>query len=85
MQTTATATFTVGATYSARSICDGETVWLFTVVARTAKFVTLLRDNGADGETLRVGVKTDDQGEWALPFGRYSMAPVLRATSTLLA
>jgi hypothetical protein len=77
MQTTATttATFEVGATYSTRSAGDHNCVWTFEVVKRSAKFVTLRRENG---DVVRVGVKTDDQGEWTLPFGSYSMAPVLR-------
>ena len=69
------ATFEVGKTYRARSIVDHTFFWTFTVVARTAKFVTL---EGHD-KTVRVGVKTSDEGEWALPNGSYSMAPVLRA------
>lgn len=73
--TTATDTFKVGSTYTARSAANYDCVWAFTVIKRTAKFVTLLE--GAD--TMRVGVKTDRDGEWALPFGTYSMAPVIRA------
>ena len=73
--TTATpATFAVGATYSARSACDHNAVWTFTVAKRTAKFITF-----TDGK--RVGVKVDrwDGHECAAPFGSYSMAPVIRA------
>jgi hypothetical protein len=72
--TTATtaATFTVGETYSARSACDHNTVWTFTVAKRSAKFITF-----TDGK--RVGVKNGHQGEWALPLGTFSMAPVIRA------
>ena len=71
--------FRIGDRVGARSACDHNTVFSFTVIKRTAKFVTLRRDNGADGEILRVGVKTDERGEWCMPFGSYSMAPVLRA------
>lgn len=77
-----TATFQVGQTLTARSAGDHNCIWRFEVIKRTAKFVTLLRDNGHDGETLRVGIKTDDLGEWALPFGTYSMAPVVRPEVT---
>lgn len=72
---TATATFEVGGSYSARSACDHNTVWTFRVIKRTAKFVTIQHRD----EVLRVGVKVDDQGEWALPFGSFSMAPVIHA------
>lgn len=80
--TTAPATFTVGETYTTRFATDHTHALRFTVAKRSAKFVTLVRDNGADGEVLRVGVRTDDRGEWTLPLGSFSMAPVLRATET---
>ncbi len=69
-------TFQVGATYTARSAANYDCVWAFEVTARTAKFVTLREGD----ETMRVGVKVDQDGEWALPFGTYSMAPVIRAS-----
>lgn len=70
-------TFQVGHTYIARSVGDWDCVWRFTVVRRTAKFVTL-RDADTHDE-MRVGVRVDDDGEWTFPFGTYSMAPILRA------
>lgn len=67
--------FTVGTAYNTGS---HDYCWTFTVVARTAKFVTL-RQWGTNDER-RVGVKVDrDGGEWALPLGSYSMAPIIRA------
>jgi hypothetical protein len=71
------ATFQVGQIVSANSACDYDCVWTFEVVSRTAKFITL-RDQGT-GNTMRVGVRVYDGEEWASPFGRYSMAPVVRA------
>jgi hypothetical protein len=76
---TQTDTFQVGTTYTTRSAADSNCIFRFTVTKRTAKFITVLRDNGADGELIRVGVKTDERGEWALPLGSFSMAPVIRA------
>jgi hypothetical protein len=76
---TSPATFQVGARYWAQSACDSNCVWWFTVTARTAKRVTLLEDSG---DVHVRGVKTDGQGEWVLPFGSYSMAPVVRASRT---
>lgn len=73
---TTPATFQVGQTVSCRMAGDHNMVWLYTVVSRTAKFVTL---EGSDGRTVRVGVKMNADGEWALPDGAYSMAPVVRA------
>jgi hypothetical protein len=78
---TAPATFTVGKTYTCRSACDHTTVWTYTVVARTAKFITIEDDRG---RTKRVGALIDsgrlsDGGEFAMPQGTFSMAPVIKA------
>lgn len=74
-----TAKFQVGHTYQSRSFIDHEWVTNYTVVARTAKFVTL-----NDGSRIRrVGIKTNEWGEWVLPDGSYSLAPVLRAEKDL--
>lgn len=73
----ATTSFEVGATYSCTSACDSDCVWTFTVARRTAKFVTLVDQQ--TGDTYRVGVKTWDGVEYALPFGSFSMAPSIKA------
>lgn len=76
--TTTPATFQTGRTYLAHWATDHTMQTPFEVVRRTARFVTLRRPD--TGETVRVGVKADHAGaEYALPFGTYSMAPVLRA------
>lgn len=83
MDTTTTAAssapsaFQVGQTVQARSACDSDCVWTFTVLRRTAKFVTLQDVDTLD--TMRVGVREHDGEEWASPFGSFSMAPVVRA------
>jgi hypothetical protein len=75
--TIATATqFEVGQTYTTRSACDYDCIFYFTVIKRTAKFITV-RDR-FDRET-RCGVMTFDGLERAYPTGRYSMAPVISA------
>lgn len=71
------ATFTVGTTYVERWIGQSDLQPLLTVVARTARFITV---EDSDGRRKRVGVKvSSDGGEYALVRGSYSMAPVLRA------
>jgi len=45
------------------------------IIGRTAKTVKI----ELDGKVKSCRVKTDDKGEFILPFGNYSMAPVLRA------
>jgi hypothetical protein len=61
--------FTLGSTYECRSLSDWDTVYRFTVVARTARFVTF-----ADrfGDTRRVGVWESNGVEWACPYGKYA-------------
>lgn len=71
-----TPTFAVGTTYTTTLACSSTTRLVYTVLKRTAKFITI---EDHHGEVRRVGVKTDDQGEWALPDGNYSMAPTIRA------
>ncbi len=73
---TTTNTFEIGTTYEARSACDYDCIFRFTVTKRTAKFITV--DNSM-GETKRVGIKTWDGVEAALPLDSYSMAPVIKA------
>lgn len=77
---TRTKTFQVGATYRYGHVTDHTWKTHVTVTQRTAKFVTLQH---SDGREVRVGVKTDHDGEWVFPDGRYSMCPVLRAADVL--
>lgn len=68
--------FTVGVTYVMRSACDHQMRKLYTVVGRSAKFVTV---EDSDGKRKRVGVRVHRGVECCLPWGSYSMAPVLHA------
>jgi len=68
--------FEVGKTYTARSICDYECVYEWTVVARTAKQVTL---EDRHGRVSKRGVRTYDGVEVCSPQGRYSMSPSIYA------
>jgi hypothetical protein len=68
--------FEVGQTYATRAMSDWDTVYSFTVVKRTARFVTL--DCGY-GEVKRVGVYEWDGVEKCKPHGTYSMCAVLSA------
>lgn len=66
--------FVPGTTVQCRSYADYDCVFQFTVVSRTAKFVTLLYF----GEERRVTLRTDSEGrEYCLPLGRHSMSPML--------
>ena len=79
---TAPETFTVGQDATAKTAADHTMRWHFTVTARTARtarYVTLQAD---DGTSHRVAIRTDPAGnEWAMPFGRYALAPVARPTN----
>lgn len=72
------AAFAVGQVVTATSVGDSDCVWYFRVDRRTAKQVTLV--DLQSGDSYRVGIRTDDAGEWTLPFGRYSFSPIVRAT-----
>jgi hypothetical protein len=79
--TTAPATFIVGQTYTCRSASNHSTVFAYTVIKRTAKFITI---EDSSGRVKRVGVTIDtgwacDGGESAMPQGTFSMAPVIKA------
>lgn len=61
--------FNVGQTYSARSICDHDCIFSFTILARTAKQVTVK----VNGNIVKRGIKIWDNVEEFSPFGNYSM------------
>jgi hypothetical protein len=67
--------FEIGTVYQARSACDYQCVFEYEVVGRSAKFITIAHG----GDTKRVGIKSGPNGEWAMPSGSYSMAPVIYA------
>lgn len=69
-------TFEVGKTYATRSACDYECVFAFTVLARSAKQITI---EDKHGNVSKRGVQLWDDAEMCFPQGRYSMAPVIRA------
>jgi len=69
--------FEVGKTYTDRSIGDHNCIFSFTVVRRTAKFITL--DEVQGDKNKRVGVQVWEGVETAKPFGTYSMCAVIRA------
>jgi hypothetical protein len=67
--------FQVGKTYSTRSICDWDCVYSFTILARTAKQVTV----NVHGKVCKRGVTVADGVEQFKPFGSYSMCAIIRA------
>ena len=68
--------FQTGLKYSCRSVCDHNCIWTFTVIKRTAKFITI---EDSRGEVKRVGVHVWQGSESAYPLGQYSMCPIIKA------
>ena len=70
--------FEVGKTYATPSICDHECIFSFTVVARTAKTVTLEKIHGHTN--VRRGLSLYEGEEQFKPFGSYSMCAIIGAS-----
>lgn len=68
-------TFQIGKTYATRSACDHDCIFAFTILARSAKSVTV----EVHGATVRRGVKEYEGVEQFKPFGSYSMAGIISA------
>lgn len=70
-----TTQFKIGQSYFCRSICDYDCKFVFVVVKRTAKMVTIKSGPRIVARKVRVrdGIEELD------PHGRYSMSPVLTA------
>ena len=65
--------------YTGRFISDSDATYCFEVVKRTAKRLTI-KDVHTE-EVKTVGITADHTGdEMAYPFGKYSMAPTIRAS-----
>lgn len=73
-------TFEIGKTYETRSACNSECVWTFTITSRTAATVTAVDDHG-ETKKFRISKKfsTFRNAETFLPFGEYSMCPMISA------
>lgn len=75
------AQFQVGATYATRSVCDHDCIFSITVARRTAKTITTT-------EGKRLGIRPLSYGvahESVMPYGRYSMAPIIDASERVSA
>lgn len=67
--------FKVGQTYSARSICDYDCIFSFTILGRTAKSITV----NVRGSVVRRSLSIYEGVEQFKPFGSYSMAAIVGA------
>lgn len=73
--------FEVGKQYTHGWIGDCELFTTWTVIKRTAKTITIQSENERTVKTCRVIKQLSDwnKAETILPFGNYSMCPVLKA------
>lgn len=76
---TANTKFEVGTSYMGRHISDYDSVFRYTVVKRTAKFVWLTSTIRGDRAVKKCGIRIWNGVEQCLPFGSYSMSPSLSA------
>jgi len=65
-----------GQVLTARSACDYDCIFSVKVLDRKGSFATV----EAHGEAKRVKIRSDDRGEYVFAFGKYSMAPIFRAS-----
>jgi hypothetical protein len=67
--------FEIGKTYATRSICDHDCIFSFTILARTAKQVTIK----VHDKVVRRGLTEWNGVEQFKPFGNYSMCAIISA------
>ena len=73
--------FNVGIKYQTRMVGDYNAVLTYTVSKRTDKTITIVNDEGKL-TTCRVTIQKGE--ETIMPLGRYSLAPVLRASASVM-
>jgi hypothetical protein len=71
--------FETGKEYFCASTCDHTCTWVFKVISRTKKAVKIQQVSNYPEEIVSRKIKDDGNSEYVLPFGNYSMAPVLNA------
>jgi hypothetical protein len=68
--------FEVGKHYATRSVCDHSCVFVYEIIKRTEKTVTIA---DSFGKVKRCKIHKDSRAEYILPEGSFSMCPVLYA------
>ena len=75
--------FIIGKRYFHRFACDHDAMASYIVVKRTAKSLWVKNDSS---EVIRKKINVyniSDDCEFIYPLGRYSMAPMLKASNTI--
>ena len=72
--------FEIGKTYSTRSLCNHDCIISYTITARTEATVTACDECG-ETKKFRINKKLSEfrNAETFLPWGKYSMAPMISA------
>ncbi len=75
-------TFEINSTYKMNWITDSQLKTFWTVISRTAKTVTV-KDTDSN-RVKRCKINIYDNSEFIYPEGKYSMAPVLKASNLVI-
>lgn len=72
--------FEIGKTYETRSLCNHDCIIKLTIKSRTAATITAENEHG-EMQKLRINKKLTEirEAETVLPWGKYSMAPMITA------
>jgi len=71
--------FITGKTYYCRSICDHECIFKFEITRRTTKTIWAKDLGNKKILKRRIAIWYDDTKESFMPYGAYSMAPIVTA------
>lgn len=71
--------FKLNTLYEAYSPCNTDCRWIYNIIKRTEKTVTICGDFVNGTKTKRLRVNTLNGVEYVKPLGTYSMAPTLYA------
>ena len=77
--------FKVGMSYQMRSACDHDCVWRFVVTGRTAQTIRILEEHKTKPVMCIIKKSLSEYrgAESVMPFGSYSMAPILSADNSI--
>ncbi len=71
--------FKINSIYSHRWVNDSQLTTSYKVVKLTKSFITLIESG--ESKPIRCKIFKDDETQFCFPSGRYSMAPVLKASN----
>lgn len=78
-----TVKFEIGSSYEMGSVTNHETRYIFKVVARTVKTITLSNGDEIIKCRINTAYTLRSNAETVFPFGKYSMCPILKADNKI--